>query len=209
MMTTSSSKFPLIIAAAMMFSLGGIGVATAESMPDTENGRYALSPVADGVIRLDTRSGEVSTCSNNGNGWACYAAPDERAALDAEIGRLQADNEKLKAQLATREPTVPGKIDEPLPKSELAEKIRAEGRRGRAQNRNSAAERPRHGPHDVVPGAGMAAAGRHGQPDAEGRHRQDLTIPTLVGWAKRSVPTKAFNKEMVGMAKAPFAHPAI
>jgi hypothetical protein len=66
-------------------------------MPDTENGRYALSPVADGVLRLDTRTGAVSTCSNSGAGWACYAVPDERAALDAEIGRLQADNEKLKA----------------------------------------------------------------------------------------------------------------
>ncbi|THD60175.1 MAG: hypothetical protein E7813_23370 [Bradyrhizobium sp.] len=105
-----------------MFGLGGIGTAIAESMPDTENGRYALSPVADGVIRLDTRSGEVSTCSNNGNGWACYAAPDERAALDAEIGRLQSDNEKLKAQLAAREPAVPGKIDEPLPKADSLKK---------------------------------------------------------------------------------------
>ena len=76
----------------------------AQSMPDTENGRYALSPVADGVIRLDTRTGAVSTCSNTGTGWACYAVPDERAALDAEIGRLQADNEKLKAELAAREP---------------------------------------------------------------------------------------------------------
>jgi len=44
--------------------------------------------------------------------------PDERAALDAEIGRLQSDNEKLKAQLAAREPTVTGKIDEPLPKTD-------------------------------------------------------------------------------------------
>ena len=60
-------------------------------MPDTENGRYALSPTADGVLRLDTRTGAVSTCNNSGAGWACYAVPDERAAMDAEIGRLQAD----------------------------------------------------------------------------------------------------------------------
>jgi hypothetical protein len=123
MTATSPSKFSsAIAAAAVMFSLGGIGVATAQSMPDTENGRYALSPVADGVIRLDTRSGAISTCSNNDNGWACYATPDERAALDAEIGRLQADNEKLKAQLAAREPTVTGKIDEPLPKTDSLKK---------------------------------------------------------------------------------------
>jgi hypothetical protein len=30
--------------------------------------------------------------------------PDERKALDEEIGRLQAENEKLKTQLAAREP---------------------------------------------------------------------------------------------------------
>ena len=77
----------------------------------------------DGVLRLDTRTGTVSICNNSsGAGWACYAVPDERAALDAEIGRLQADNEKLKAQLAAREPTVTGKIDEALPKSDSLKK---------------------------------------------------------------------------------------
>jgi hypothetical protein len=105
-------------AAVLIVCLGGVGAATAQSVPELENGRYALSPVADGVIRLDTRTGAVSTCSNSGAGWACYAVPDERAALDAEIGRLQSDNEKLKAQLAAREPTVTGKIDEPLPKTD-------------------------------------------------------------------------------------------
>jgi hypothetical protein len=119
-MKTSPSKFA--IAAAVVFSLAGIGGTCAQSMPDAENGRYALSPVDDGVVRLDTRTGAVSTCNNTGAGWACYAAPDERAALDAEIGRLQADNEKLKAQLAAREPTVTGKIDEPLPKTDSLKK---------------------------------------------------------------------------------------
>jgi hypothetical protein len=127
MTATSPSKFASSIAAVALIAclvpvLGGIGAATAESMPDTENGRYALSPVADGVIRLDTRTGAVSTCSNTGTGWACYAAPDERAALDTEIGRLQADNERLKAELAAKEPTVAGKIDEPLPKTDSLKK---------------------------------------------------------------------------------------
>jgi hypothetical protein len=105
-----------------MLCLGGAGAVAAQAMPDSENGRYALSPVVDGVVRLDTRTGAVSTCSNTGAGWACYAVPDERAALDAEIGRLQADNEKLKAELAAREPTVPGKIDEPMPKTDSLKK---------------------------------------------------------------------------------------
>ena len=120
---TSPSKFSTGIAAtALMFCLGGIGAAAAQSISDSENGRYALAPVADGVLRLDTRTGAVSTCSNTGTGWACYAVPDERAAFDAEIGRLQADNEKLKAELAARDPTVTGKIDEPLPKTDSLKK---------------------------------------------------------------------------------------
>jgi hypothetical protein len=123
MTATSPSKFATAVAsAAALVCLGGIGAADAASMPDTENGRYALSPVTDGVIRLDTRTGAVSTCTNSGNGWACYAVPDERAALDAEIGRLEADNESLKTELAAREPTVTGKIDEPLPKSDSLKK---------------------------------------------------------------------------------------
>jgi hypothetical protein len=119
---TSSSKVSIfILAAAVITGLGG--AALAQSAPDTENGRYALSPAADGVLRLDTRTGTVSICNNSsGAGWACYAVPDERAALDAEIGRLQADNEKLKAQLAAPEPTVTGKIEEALPKSDSLKK---------------------------------------------------------------------------------------
>jgi hypothetical protein len=129
----SSSKFSLFLTlAALALCLGGAGGAGAQAAPDTENGRYALSPTADGVLRLDTRTGAVSTCNNSGAGWACYAVPDERAALDTEIGRLQADNEKLKAQLAAREPVVTGKIEEPLPKSDSLKKAEpkvAEGER--------------------------------------------------------------------------------
>jgi len=109
-----------VIAAAILF--GGTAAALAQSKPDTENGRYALSPIADGVLRLDTRTGAVSTCNNSGSGWACYAVPDERAAFDAEIGRLQAENEKLRAQLAGQGGTVTGKLDEALPKSDPLKK---------------------------------------------------------------------------------------
>lgn len=96
--------------------LAPLGAAHAQSAPDSENGRFTLSPVPEGFLRLDTRTGAVSTCSNKG-GWACRLVPDERTALDAEIGRLQADNRKLKDQLAQRD-TVTGKIDAPLQKED-------------------------------------------------------------------------------------------
>jgi hypothetical protein len=119
---TSPSKPALFIATTAAFLLVS-GAALAQAKPDTENGRYALSPTGDGgMLRLDTKTGTVSTCTNSGTGWACYAVPDERAALDAEIGRLQADNEKLKAQLAERDGTVTGKSEDVLPKSDSLKK---------------------------------------------------------------------------------------
>jgi hypothetical protein len=105
-------------AVAAIISLAGANVTLAQSMPDTENGRYALSQVFDGVLRLDTRTGATSICNDRGGGWACHAMPDERMAYDEEIGRLQKENETLKAQLAARAPPAPGKIDEPLPKGD-------------------------------------------------------------------------------------------
>lgn len=97
--------------------------AHAQAAPDTDNGRFTLSPVADGFLRLDTRTGAVSTCTNK-TGWTCRLVPDERAALDTEIGRLQADNKRLKDELAQRD-TVSGKIDAPLPKEDSKKSAQA------------------------------------------------------------------------------------
>jgi hypothetical protein len=112
----------LVACAALLASLLALpasgGEVQAQARPDTENGRYTLSPSTDGFIRLDTRTGFVASCTDKGAGWACYTLPDERAAFDSEIGRLQTENEALKARLAEQSPTVPGKIDEPLPKQD-------------------------------------------------------------------------------------------
>lgn len=117
---------------ALLVAVSGAGGAVAETpLPDSENGRYTFTPSADGVVRLDTRTGKVSTCTDKGSGWACYAIADERAAFDAETGRLQAEidrlkqeavalraaNDSLKAQLASAGQSG-GKIDEALPKSD-------------------------------------------------------------------------------------------
>lgn len=110
MRTTLSASVCFAIAVA------GITAASAQSLPDGENGRYTLATVKDGVVRLDTRTGIVSTCTDKGNGWACYTIPDERAAFDLEIGRLQKENEALKAQLATNDSASSGKTAEMLPK---------------------------------------------------------------------------------------------
>ncbi len=105
----------------LLVYLFAISSACAQSLPDSENGRYTLSAVKDGVVRLDTRTGTVSTCTDSGSGWACRVVPDERAALDVEIGRLQKENDALKKQLAAKSDIAPKlkdgerKIEIPLP----------------------------------------------------------------------------------------------
>jgi hypothetical protein len=70
--------------------------------PDNENGRYTFSAVADGMLRLDTRTGQVSLCAKKETGFACNAVPDERAALENEIARLQRENGAMKKDFVAR-----------------------------------------------------------------------------------------------------------
>lgn len=77
-------------------------------MPDSENGRYSLNRVEDGYLRLDQRTGQVSLCSRRTMGWSCHPVPDERMALEEEIGRLQRDNAALKKEMLARGITPPG-----------------------------------------------------------------------------------------------------
>ncbi|HLL26065.1 MAG TPA: hypothetical protein VKT73_00230 [Xanthobacteraceae bacterium] len=75
---------------------------SSKAVPESENGRYTMSPVADGVLRLDTRTGQVSLCRQKGDGWTCEATADDRAAYEKEIARLQERVASLEAELGRR-----------------------------------------------------------------------------------------------------------
>ncbi|MGB3271555.1 MAG: hypothetical protein WBA66_01490 [Xanthobacteraceae bacterium] len=131
------NKLSLLAVATAALALVLPTLAVAQPAPDGENGRYTFSTTADGVLRLDTRTGQVSSCLRKAGDWACHAVPDERAALDAEIGRLVAENARLKEALAASGAGA-GKIDEALPKSDRSGKGQlkpGDDQRERAQNR--------------------------------------------------------------------------
>jgi hypothetical protein len=98
-----------VFALVLSLSFANVAAASAQTAtPDSESGRYSFNPIADGVLRLDTRTGQVSQCSRSDAGWTCKAVPDERSALETEIARLQSENANLKKELLARGLPVPG-----------------------------------------------------------------------------------------------------
>lgn len=95
----------MIRVCALFLVLGLAGPALAQ--PADDAGRFTMTPVADGALRLDTRSGRVSHCKNDAAGWTCTSVADERAAYEEEIARLQARLAKVEAELAGRSAFTP------------------------------------------------------------------------------------------------------
>ncbi len=93
---------------ALLATLLALPAAAQNGMPDSEGGRYSFNRVDDGYLRLDQQTGQVSICTRRSVGWACYPVPDERSALEEEIGRLQKDNAAMKKELLARGILPPG-----------------------------------------------------------------------------------------------------
>jgi hypothetical protein len=103
-------------AAALLVSAAAILPAAAETAPpDNAGGRYMFEKQDGGqgsapggaYVRLDTQTGEVALCSQRAIGWACEAAPEDRAVLESEIARLRAENGALKKELLSHNLPLP------------------------------------------------------------------------------------------------------
>ena len=90
------------------FAVGLWAIPAAAQSRDADDKRFTLHKVDDGYLRLDGRSGAVSLCTRPDSGWVCRAMPDERSALENEIGRLAAENAELKRTLLDRGMSLPG-----------------------------------------------------------------------------------------------------
>ena len=88
--------FAAVVAALV---LTASALAEDSTTPPTDEARYSFHKVADGFLRLDKQTGEVALCGRQAVGWACLAAPEDRAVLENEIARLRKDNAALKEEL--------------------------------------------------------------------------------------------------------------
>jgi hypothetical protein len=108
---TSSREITMTRLASMVVLTGLVvigvpchGAAETASPPDgaTAGGRYSFHRMGERFIRLDAQTGQVAQCGAGVAGWSCSAVPDERAALENEIARLQRENAALKQTLLAK-----------------------------------------------------------------------------------------------------------
>jgi hypothetical protein len=94
--------------------LTGSALGDEATTPETGDARYSFHKVEGGFLRLDTQTGEAALCSRQAVGWACLAAPEDRAVLENEIARLRSENGALKNALIARGlPLPPGIVSAP------------------------------------------------------------------------------------------------
>jgi hypothetical protein len=72
----------------------------------TEKGRYAMTPVEGGFMRLDTETGAVALCTRKGETWACEPVND-KSATSEDASKLEAENKALKERLKNLEAGTP------------------------------------------------------------------------------------------------------
>ena len=92
-----------------------------QGTPENDDSRFGFFHVDGGYLRLDGRTGRVSMCVRREAGWLCQALPDERAAFEAEIARLQGDNAALKKVVLAHDLPLPAGVRPDSPPSPSAD----------------------------------------------------------------------------------------
>ena len=83
--------------------------------------RFQMEKSANGYVRMDTRTGEMSICEETSGQLVCRLAADERAAFENDVERLQDNIDALEKRVAALEsrPAIPDAL---LPSEEDFEK---------------------------------------------------------------------------------------
>lgn len=100
--------------------------------------RYRFERVAENFLRFDNVTGQITFCSQQGANWACQAVPENRPALEKDIGRLQqevvdlkqqlqGEIGELKQQIVALQPPPPPRPPAPIPPSEASPQASGSG----------------------------------------------------------------------------------
>ena len=90
------------IAYAACFSCLSILPAAADPIDDAK-GRFAMSPVDGGFLRLDKETGAVALCARKEEAWVCNPVEDHAASQNEKVAKLELENRDLKGRVKSLE----------------------------------------------------------------------------------------------------------
>ncbi len=74
--------------------------ATAVADPSSDQGgRFTMSPVDGGFLRLDRQTGAVAMCAKSGSDWACKPVEDRTVDSPGNLSHVEAENRELKSRV--------------------------------------------------------------------------------------------------------------
>lgn len=82
-------------------------LAGSPAIADSSDERFRLERTDNGYVRLDMRTGRVSTCHERGDQLVCRMATEDRAAYEHSIEALESRVEALEARIAALETRQP------------------------------------------------------------------------------------------------------
>jgi hypothetical protein len=91
-------RFSMKLTIATALLLCAAGAAHAQ-----ETNRYSLQKTADGYVRLDTNTGEMSICKEQADQLVCRVAADDRVAIEDDMSQLSARLKRIEDKLASFE----------------------------------------------------------------------------------------------------------
>ena len=90
--------------AAIAIAVVVISPASADPLAEGK-GRYTMTPVEGGFMRLDTESGAVAMCARKGDAWACEPVNDRTVSSDGQ-SKLETENRALKERIKSLEDSI-------------------------------------------------------------------------------------------------------
>ena len=92
----------------------------ADPVSAKDAGRYSMTPIDNGFLRLDSETGAVSVCKTDDEKWSCKSVTDDRLAIQKRIDQLEQDNSALSAEIARLEALLGEQTDTTSPQKRTA-----------------------------------------------------------------------------------------
>lgn len=100
---------------ASLTAIAMLVLGTCGAQAQSDDARYTLERSADGYVRMDKQTGEMSICQEQSGQLVCKLAADERSAFEGEVEWLQSSIAALEKRVTSletdRKPYLPSDQD--------------------------------------------------------------------------------------------------